>query len=90
MDEMEAFTEKGLMQFRTGDSIQFLFDYYDDEGNVVSDEEPYGSRLLVTKPENLKVTDAPLGECDIQFGGVLTDIYQREIMTEVVEAHITK
>ena len=90
MDDEEAFSEKGLKEFRTGDSIQFLFDYYDDEGKVISDRETYGSRLIVTKPENLKATDEPLGECDIQFGGVLTDIYQREIMTEAVEAHITK
>jgi hypothetical protein len=90
MDDEEAFSEKGLKEFRTGDSIQFLFDYYDDEGKVISDRETYGSRLIVTKPENLKATDEPLGECDIQFGGVLTDIYQREIMTEAAEAHITK
>ena len=38
--------------------------------------------------DRLKVEDAPLEDCDIQFYGVLTDAYQRNLITEGIEAHI--
>ena len=85
-DEM-AFMSKGMQTFVPGDSIEFLFDYYDEEGKFTG-TEAYGGRLVVTKPENLKAEDKPLPECDIQFLGVLTDVYQRELMTEGLEGHI--
>ncbi len=81
------FTEKGSHQFKTGDSIEFLFDYYDGEGRKVS-TEPYGGSLLFTKDSNLKVEEKPLEESDIAFCGLLTDAYQREMITESVEVHI--
>ncbi|MBE6041086.1 MAG: hypothetical protein E7220_01030 [Clostridiales bacterium] len=84
-----AFMSKGMQSFNTGDSIEFLFDYYDEEGNLIS-TEPYGDNIRVTKPENLKAEDKPLPEGDVQFLGVLTDVYQRELMTEVLEGHIGK
>ena len=85
-DEM-AFMSKGMETFVPGDSIEFLFDYYDEEGKLVG-TEAYGGRLVVTKPEKLTAEDRPLPEGDIQFLGVLTDVYQRELMTEVLEGHI--
>ena len=33
--------------------------------------------------------DKALGECDIVFGGVLTDVYQRTMTTEKIEAHVS-
>ena len=85
-DEM-SFMSKGMQTFMPGDSIEFLFDYYDEEGKLVG-TEAYGGRLVVTKPEKLTAEDRPLPEGDIQFLGVLTDVYQRELMTEVLEGHI--
>ncbi|MBQ9272191.1 MAG: hypothetical protein IJ227_00520, partial [Mogibacterium sp.] len=78
---------KGSENFKTGDRISFLFDYYDENGELVK-TDTYGGTVIVSKKENLKVTDEPLEDGDIQFHGVLTDVYQRQIMTEVVDAHI--
>jgi hypothetical protein len=38
--------------------------------------------------DKLDVADRELEDCDIEFLGRLTDAYQRELYTEVVEAHI--
>ena len=86
-DDTFSFMEKGSEKFNTGDKIEFLFDYYDEEGNLVS-TEPYGKSIRVTTMDRLKVEDAPLEDCDIQFYGVLTDAYQRNLITEEIEAHI--
>ncbi len=86
-DDKMSFMSKGMETFVPGDSIEFLFDYYDEEGKLTG-TEPYGGRLIITKPENLKAEDKALPVGDIQFLGVLTDVYQRELMTEVMEGHI--
>lgn len=82
-----AFMKKGVQKFESGDRIDFLFDYYDDEGNL-ADTGTYGRTIVVTKQDNLKVEEKQLDDCDIEFLGILTDVYQRDIMTEVLEAHI--
>lgn len=86
-DDDLSFMQKGTQTFKPGDSIEFLFDYYDEEGNLTG-TQGYGGSLLVTKPENLTAQDEPLPECDVQFFGILTDVYQRELMTEVLDGHI--
>ena len=58
--------------------IDFLFDYYDDEGNL-ADTGTYGRTIVVTKQDNLKVEDKQLEDCDIEFLGILTDVYQRRL-----------
>ncbi len=73
--------------FEPGDRIAFLFDCYDEAGSLVKTE--VGGTVLVTSMERLKAEDKPLGECDIVFGGVLTDVYQRTMTTEKIEAHIS-
>ena len=80
---------KGNKNLEAGDRIEFLFDYYDKEGNLIA-TRPEGGQLVVTKQSRLKVTDEPLGECDIVFGGVLTDIYQRVMTTEQLEMHLSQ
>ena len=60
---------------------------YDEEGKLVA-TEPYGGSLRVTKQESLTVEDQPLEPGAIEFFGVLTDVYQRLLMTEVLEAYI--
>ena len=78
---------RGKLTLNPGDRIEFLFDYYDDEGNIVK-TEPYGGALLVTEQERIVVEDKELGTCDVEFYGVLTDVYQRTMSTEKIEAHI--
>ena len=39
--------------------------------------------------DSLRVEDKHLKECDLRYGIVLTDIYQRTFATEMVESHIT-
>ena len=80
---------KGLLKLKAGDSIQFLFDTYDDEGNLIN-TKPSGKKVRVTKQGRLSVEDAPLDAGDYTFGGVLTDVYQRTMTTEMIEAHIGK
>ena len=78
---------KGNKNLEAGDRIEFLFDYYDKEGNLISTKTE-GGAVVVTKQGRLKVTDEPIGDCDIVFGGVLTDIYQRVMTTEQMEMHL--
>ena len=81
-----AFMAKGMETLEAGDTLEFLFDFYDDEGNLVS-TKTYGKKVRVTSDRRIAVKDESLGECDIQFGGLLTDIYQRTFLTEMLEAH---
>lgn len=75
---------KGTLNLKAGDTIQFLFETYDAEGNLVS-MEPSGDKIRVTKQNRLKVEDLPLGEEPIHFCGVLTDVYQRVMYTEMLD-----
>lgn len=86
-DDEDAALSKGLEKLNSGDSLEFLFDYYDEEGNLRG-TEVYGDKVRVNRMDRITVTDAPLGSCDIRFLGILTDAYQRTIMTEVIEAHV--
>ena len=78
---------KSVKDLEAGDTIQFLFDYYDANGKLV-DTRPAGGKIRITKQNRLVVEDAPLGDCDISFGGVLTDVYQRVMTTEQIEVYM--
>lgn len=78
---------RGTQSLNTGDTLQFIFDTYDTEGNVLR-SKPQGNTIRVIKQSDLIVEDSPLGECDIVFDGVLTDVYQRTMTTEQLEMHI--
>ena len=84
-----AFMRKGMQELEAGDTLQFLFDFYDDEGNLVK-TETYGKKVRVLRNNEIAVKDEPFGECDLQFGGMLTDIYQRTFLTETLETHVEK
>jgi len=88
-DVVTAFNGKAKMQLQPGDRIDFLFDYYNEQGELV-ETSTYGRTIVVTKPEGIYVSDEPLGECDIEFGGVFTDVYQRTMSTEKIQAHLSK
>ena len=88
-DEQELFfMKKGLEQFETGDKIDFLFDFYDEEGNLVK-TETYGDSLRVLTDDRLTVKDeAYESGTEFQYLGVLTDVYQRELLTEVIREQV--
>lgn len=78
------FMRKGLEQFQTGDTIEFVFDFYDEQGNLIR-TGTYGSKLRVITDERLTVKDEAFESGTIiQYFGVLTDIYQRDLMTEEI------
>ncbi|MBR2546767.1 MAG: hypothetical protein IKF07_01040 [Eubacterium sp.] len=78
---------RGTENLKTGDTLQFIFDICDEEGNIKK-TAPAGKTVRVIKQGDVKVEDAPLGECDIVFNGLLTDIYQRTMTTEQLEMHV--
>lgn len=78
---------KGELQLEAGDSIQFIFDTYAEDGSLIS-SEPAGKKILITKQKRLTVEDKTIEDGDIAFGGVLTDVYQRTMTTELVEMHV--
>ena len=84
-----ALNGKAMAELEPGDRLQFLFDYYDEEGNLVT-TEPYGDTVTITKGENLSVEYAKLPKGDnVVFGGVLIDVYQRVMTTEKIEAQVS-
>ena len=80
---------RGVEELKTGDTVQFIFDICDKDGNIKK-TAPAGKTVRVIKQGDVKVEYAPMGECDVVFGGLLTDIYQRTMTTEKIEQHITK
>ncbi len=87
LDNMTPFREKGIQELSPGDSVEFLFDIYDDNGEFV-ETQTYGRALRVTKMESLSVADRPLGECDVRYGIKLTDVFQRDYVTDMIDAHL--
>ena len=86
-DNDDFFMEKGKQELKPGETITFIFDYYDEAGNLIK-SEPYGRKIIVTTMADLKVEDRPLGTCDLKYGLIMTDAYQRIFATELVESHI--
>ena len=87
-DKELFFMRKGLEQFNTGDKIEFMFDIYDEEGKL-TDTVSYGKTLTVVSDERLTVKDEPLEDGTVlEYYGVLTDVYQRELMTEAIREKI--
>ena len=83
-EEQHFFMRKGLEQFETGDAIEFVFDFYDEEGNLIK-TGTYGNKLRVITDDRMTVKDEVLGSGTVvQYFGVLTDVYQRELMTEEI------
>ena len=78
-----------MQEIKPGESLQFLFDYYDEDGKLIK-TDVYGQVIRVTTMDTLKVEDKPLGECDLRYGITLTDVYQRTFVTDMVESHITQ
>ena len=83
-DDIGFFMQRGLKQFETGDSLEFMFDFYDIEGNYLR-TEPYGGTLNILTDELLSISDKPFDRnAEVEYYGILTDVYQRDFMTEVI------
>jgi hypothetical protein len=85
-DNENAFMEKGRSQLEPGVTLDFIFDYYDEQGQLISTEKD-GS-LIVVSTDNLRVTDKSLGSCELKHGVILTDVYQRTFESEMVETKV--
>ena len=83
--DTDGILSRGTEELSAGDKVEFLFDYYDDAGKLVK-TEPYGTAMRVTAEEHIVVTDEMLDPCNVVFGGMLTDAYQRTMTTEKIEA----
>ena len=88
-DEKELFfMKKGLEQFRTGDKIEFMFDIYDEEGELIG-TEACGKPVTVLSDTHLSVKDDPVEAGTVlEYYGILTDVYQRELITEAIREEI--
>ena len=82
-----AFMEKGTQKFQPGDTLEFLFDYYDLEGNIIETKTD-GRTYRVITSDNIPVVDQKLSQCTLMHGIILTDAYQRQFQTEMVETDI--
>ena len=86
-DNPDAYMEKGHSELETGQTLDFLFDYYDEEGNSIGSKTAFKT-YRVKEPKNVKVTDGPVGKCTLRHGVLLTDVYQRKFQSEIVVTEI--
>ncbi len=86
-DNENAFMEKGHSELEAGETLDFLFDYYDEEGNSLGSKTAF-RRYRISDPANVKVTDGPLGKCTLHHGVLLTDVYQRKFQSAMVVTEI--
>jgi hypothetical protein len=87
-DQTLFFMKKGMEQFETGDTIEFLFDFYDEEGNLLR-TGTYGDKQLVITEDQMTVRDEVFESGSvISYFGILTDVYQRDLMTEEIREQV--
>jgi hypothetical protein len=87
LEEEHPFMKKGANVLESGDTLDFLFDYYDEQGEYIK-TEAYGNTVRVISMDRLTVRDEPLPAGEVQYFGILTDAFQRELMTETVTASV--
>jgi hypothetical protein len=87
-EKVSFFMKKGLEQFETGDTIEFLFDFYDEEGNLLK-TDTYGDKMHVITEDQIMISDEEFESGTIvSYFGILTDIYQRDLMTEEIREQV--
>ena len=75
-------SSKGLSQFKKGDKIEFVFDYYTYDGEY-DDQYIIGDELIV-KDNNLRVSYEEVGSGEFYVYYKITDIYNNEYYTEAL------
>ena len=87
-DKRYFFMRKGLEQFATGDTVEFVFDFYDEEGNLIK-TDTYGDKLHVITEDEISVRDEMFKPGTVvSYYGILTDVYQRELITEEIREQV--
>ena len=68
--------------------VEFMFDFYDEEGNLIK-TDTYGDPMLVITEDQMKVRDEEFESGTVlSYFGILTDIYQRDLMTEEIREQV--
>ena len=75
-------SSKGVTKFKKGDEIEFLFDYYDYDGNF-DDQYIIGDKIVVGNDE-LTVSYEYVGDGECYVYYKLTDIFNNEYYTEAL------
>ena len=75
---------KGYSTFTNGDEINFLFDYYDYDGNLVDSYTLTNNSIIFDKSEGLDVYYDDIGDVTVECCFYLTDIYQNEYWTQTI------
>ena len=87
-DKRYFFMRKGLEQFATGDTVEFVFDFYDEEGNLIK-TDTYGDKMHVITEDEITVRDEMFKPGTVvSYYGILTDVYQRELITEEIREQV--
>ena len=87
-DKHAFFMRKGLEQFVTGDTVEFVFDFYDEQGKLIK-TGTYGDKMHVITEDQITVRDEMFKSGTVvSYFGILTDVYQRELITEEIREQV--
>lgn len=75
---------RGYNKFKNGDRIEFLFDYYDYDGEYQDSYVLEDNTLIFDKSEGIKLYYGELADCNTEILFRLKDIYQNEYYTEPI------
>ena len=87
-DKHAFFMRKGLEQFVTADTVEFVFDFYDEQGKLIK-TGTYGDKMHVITEDQITVRDEMFKSGTVvSYFGILTDVYQRELITEEIREQV--
>ena len=79
----EVITTGKILPINEGDTIDFICDYYDYEGNF--DDRYFISDQITVDENGLSVSDVNISNEKVKFGYILQDIYGTERRTEFLD-----
>ena len=79
--------QKGLGRLEAGDTLQFVFDRYTEDGKLLSSKTA-GRTVVFPAGGSPKVEYKTIKDGNYIIGGVLTDVYQRKMTSETVSIGI--
>ena len=74
---------KGMGKLQAGDTLQFVFDRYTQDGELISSTTE-GRPVVVPASGSTKVELKAIKDGEYIIGGVLTDVYQRKMTSKIV------
>ena len=75
---------RGCQAFNDGDKIEFIFDFYDYNGNLTESYIEDSSTITYSEDEGLNAKYDYIGDLNTEICFLLTDIYNNEYWTEPV------